>query len=127
MPETTDLTLRHDRTGNMVVGKRGEYVMNVVQMLFNLRPGSDEFDKEKGLYVSSKYFKQYTDNTRDSEYESKIVKQFTTYTDLIPANVVAMYINQSLHIYMMIQYQGNIYEMDMVYDNDTLTAMMRNS
>lgn len=127
MPETTDLTFRHDRTGNMVIGKRGEYVVNIVQMLFNMKPGTDEFDSDKGLYISSKYFTHYTNNTRDSEYESKIVQQFTTYTDLIPSNVIAMYIDNTLRIYMMIRYEGNIYEMDMVFKNDTLTAMLRNS
>ena len=51
--------------------------------------------------------------------------QFTTYTDLIPLQVIAMYLNESLHVYMMIRYLDGIYEMDI--DSNTLNAMLRSA
>lgn len=124
---TTDFTLRYDRSGNMIAGKRGEYVINVVQMLFNLKKGDDPYNSDRGLFIQDKIRQQYVENQRDTTYESEIVKQFTTYTDLIPINVVAIYMNKSIHIYMSIKYQRQIYEMDIDAGIDTLSAVLRQS
>lgn len=120
-----DLTLRHDRGGSLILGKRAEYVVNITTMLFNTKPGTDEYDSEKGLYIDAKRYQTYTQNTRDSQYESKIVDQFTKYTDLIPISVVATYVNKSLYVNMSVKYQGEIYNMDITADNDTLTAVLQ--
>lgn len=125
--ETYDLTYRTDRTGNMVKGKRGEYVCNLAQLLFNMVPGTDEYEPDKGLDIARKRNRTYTKETRDTDYENQIVAQFTKYTDLIPVNVIAMYMNNSLHIYMSIRFEGAIYEMDLIDSNDSLTAMLRNN
>lgn len=125
--ETYDLTYRTDRTGNMVKGKRGEYVCNLAQLLFNMVPGTDEYEPDKGLDIARKRNRTYTKETRDTDYENQIVTQFTKYTDLIPVNVIAMYMNNSLHIYMSIRFEGAIYEMDLIDSNDSLTAMLRNN
>lgn len=124
---TTDFTFRHDRTGNMIIGKRGEAVCNIVNMLFNTIPGTDEYDSDKGLYIDQKQFQMYENNTRDTAYESRIMKQFSTYTDLVPVNVVAMYMNHSLYVYMKVRYQTQIYEIDVVSSNNTLTAMLHSN
>lgn len=131
MPNTTinstDLTWRHDRSGNMVVGKRAEYVVNTVEMLFNMYPGTDEYEPERGLAIGKKKFQPHLDKTRDTQYENDIVKQFTTYTDLVPSNVLAMYVNEGLRMYMQVRFQGNVYEIDLEYKNDTLSAVLRNN
>lgn len=120
-----DLTWRHDRSGNMIRGKRGEYVVNICQMLFNMVPGTDEYERDRGLAIRTKLQKNYAEKTRDIEYESEIIRQFTTYTDLVPSQVLAIYMNKSLFIYMVIKHRSEIYELDMVADHNTLTAMMR--
>ena len=123
--KVTDLTFRTDLTGNMILGRRGEYVCNIAQMLFTMVPGYDEYAPEKGLDIARRKVRAYVQNTRDSAYESMIIKQFTTYTDLIPLQVIAMYLNESLHVYMMIRYLDGIYEMDI--DSNTLNAMLRSA
>ena len=123
---STDCTWRYDRSGNMVEGKRAEYVVNVVEMLFNMIPGTDEYEPDRGLAINKKKFQPYLDNTRDTQYEDEITKQFTTYTDLIPSNVLAVYVNNALRMYMQVRFQGNIYEIDLIYENDTLSAVLRN-
>lgn len=118
-----DLTFRMGRTGSMVVGKRGEYVCNIVQMLFSMVPGTDEFDINRGLDIRSRNHKPYTEGTRDTEYENEILQQFTTYTDLMPLNIVAMYLRGTFLVYMEISYENQVYSLDI--NADTLTAVLR--
>lgn len=125
-PSTYDLTFRPDRTGNMIKGRRGEYVVNICQMLFNLVPGTDEYEPERGLAIRRKLQQTYVEKTRDTTYESEITRQFNQYTDLRPIQVLAVYMNKSLFIYMSIKFEGQLYELDMVADQSTLTAMLRN-
>lgn len=125
-PSTYDLTFRPDRTGNMIKGRRGEYVVNICQMLFNLVPGTDEYEPERGLAIRRKLQQTYVEKTRDTTYESEITQQFNQYTDLRPMQVLAVYMNKSLFIYMSIKFEGQLYELDMVADQSTLTAMLRN-
>ena len=127
MENTTDLTLRTDRVGNMITGKRGEYVCNVAQMLFNMVPGTDEYEPKRGLNVKGKLQQTYMENSRDSAYESEIMQQFTQYTDLIPVNVVVLFKDKSLYIYMADKYQEMIYQIDVTADKNSLTAMLRNN
>lgn len=108
----TDLTLHTDRTGNMVVGKNNEYITGIVQMLFVMKPGTDENDLEKGLDIYSHRYKSENSGTRDTAYETEISKQFSTYTDLVPINVVAMYINNTLIISMKIQVGGELMNLE---------------
>lgn len=125
-PSTYDLTFRPDRAGNMIKGRRGEYVVNICQMLFNLVPGTDEYEPERGLAIRRKLQQTYEEKTRDTTYEAEISRQLTTYTNLVPLQVLAVYMNKSLFIYMSIQFENQIYELDMVADQSTLTAMLRN-
>lgn len=123
--ETIDLTMRTDRGGNMVKGKRGEYVCNIAQMLFNTKPGTDEYEPAKGLYIAQKQMKPYEEKERDSAYESEIVKQFNQYTELRPINVMAMYLRGSFFVYMTVKYEGELYEIHLTYDSKSLTAVLQ--
>lgn len=126
MAETYDISWRLDRSGNPILPKRAEYVANVVQLLFNTIPGTDEFEPKKGLNIAAKMKQPYEDNLRDSTYESNIVEQFNKYTDLIPINVVAAYLNKGFFVYMEVEYQNHIYKMDVTVDPETLTAVLHN-
>ena len=123
---TYDMTFRTDRGGSMIKGKHGEYVVNICQMMFNLVPGSDVYEPERGLAIRQKLNQCYVEKTRDSAYESEIIKQFSEYTKLRPTQVLAIYMNKSLFIYMSVKFEGELYELDMVADQATLTAMLRN-
>jgi len=124
MSGTTDITWRIDRNGNSIMSKRGEHVINVVQFLFNLRPGTDEYDREKGLFIKSKIQKAYTENSRDTSYEAEIVKQFTKYTDILPVNVIAIYLNGKYRIYLTVRYMGEIYELELTHSLDSIEAVL---
>lgn len=126
MAETYDISWRLDRSGNPILPKRAEYVANVIQLLFNTIPGTDEFEPKKGLNIAAKIKQPYEDNLRDSTYESNIVEQFNKYTDLIPINVVAAYLNKGFFVYMEVEYQNHIYKMDVTVDPETLTAVLHN-
>lgn len=123
--EKIDLTMRTDRGGNMVKGKRGEYVCNIAQMLFNTKPGTDEYEPEKGLYIAQKQMKPYDEKERDTDYEAKIVEQFNKYTELRPMNVMALYLKGSYFIYMTVKYEGSLYEIHLSYDSKTLEAVLK--
>lgn len=126
MAETYDISWRLDRSGNPILPKRAEYVANIVQLLFNTIPGTDEFEPKKGLHIAAKLKQPYEDNLRDSTYESDIIEQFNKYTDLNPINVVAAYLNKGFFVYMEIQYQNQVYKMDITVDPETLTAVLHN-
>lgn len=104
----TDLTLHTDRTGNMVVGKNNEYVTGIVQMLFTMKPGTNDTDLEMGLDLPGKRYKSEISGTRDTAYEIEISKQFTKYTDLVPVNVIAMHVNKGFMVAMTIRLNNDI-------------------
>ena len=124
---TTDISYRMDRIGNMIEPKRGEYVCNIAQMLFNLVPGTDEYDINRGLNIRGKLYQPMVEGTRDASYENEIIQQFTRYTDLIPSNVIAVYLNKQYHVYMDVTYRNQVYMMDITADPDTLTVMLRDN
>ncbi|WP_300943966.1 hypothetical protein [uncultured Duncaniella sp.] len=125
MADTTDLTFRTDRNNNMVIGKRGEYVCNVVNMLFNMVPGTDEYNPKRGLDIRRKARQPNESGSRDTSYESEIISQFTTYTDLIPMNVVVRYKNHKMYIYMQVRYMDVIYELDINNELDDIKTVLR--
>lgn len=122
----TDFSFRTDSSGNMVKTTRAEYVCNVAKMLFAIEKGSDTNNPEKGLGMCAKRNIQTITNTRDSSYENEIVSQFTTYTDIIPSNVIAMYIGEHFAVYMNATYEGLTYVLDIVQSPTDLTAVIRN-
>lgn len=128
--EPIDFSFRMDRTGKMVTAKGADHVRNVLVMLFGMRPGSDEYDAERGLDIAGRKHKQYVDKTRDVEYENMIVKQVSAYTDLIPVNCIAIYLNDSLYVNLHVQYAGDIYNMEMSsktgVDMDSLASQVTN-
>lgn len=127
MDTTVDITWRIDRNGNTILSKRGEYIVNIAQMLFNIRPGTDEYDSHKGLFIKDKINKPFAENSRDTAYESEIVKQFTKYTDLVPVNVIAVYLKGKYRIYMQIRYMDQIYELEMSASRDSIDVVLRDN
>ena len=127
MAGTFDLTFRTDRSGNMVKGTRGEYVCNIAQMLFAMVPGADAYEPDRGLAIQQHLNQAYVEGARDAGYESEIRKQFIAYTDLIPTDVLAFYMNKTLFIYISFILDGNIYEVDVKAIHEALDTILRES
>lgn len=127
---TLDFSFRLDRTGKPVMTSGAEHVRTVLTMLFGMEPGTDEYEPERGLDLMGRKNRTYVDMTRDLEYESMISRQITMYTDLLPLSVVAAYANQTLFVNLSVQYQSNVYTIQMSdelgADLDSLSSMLIN-
>lgn len=106
MKTKEDFSFRTEHTGGMAVTSGQEYICNIAQRLFYMAPGTDEYNREMGLDITTRAKRPYHDGYRDSEYEQDVLKQFLTYTDIIPSIVVAMYQDKMLVITMMASYNG---------------------
>lgn len=125
-----DFSFRMDRTGKMIIASGAEHVRNVITMLFGMRPGSDEYDSERGLDLLGRKHRQYVEKTRDTAYESMIIKQLCAYTDLVPLNCIAIYLNDSLYISLEVQFNGDAFVTELSSnknaDMDTLSSQIVN-
>lgn len=101
-----DFSFRVEHTGGMAVTSGGEFICNTVQRLFYMVPGMDEYNREMGLDITTRAKRPYQDGARDTEYETEIMRQFITYTDIIPTVVVALYQSKMLIITMAATYNG---------------------
>lgn len=128
--QVKDFSFRMDRTGKMVTVSGAEHVRNVLVMLFGLRPGSDEYDAERGLDLLGRKHKMYVERTRDTEYESMIITQISRYTDLVPVRCIAIYLSDSLYVNLQVRYLDEVYSTEISTatesDIDTLTAQIVN-
>lgn len=127
MATAKDLTFRMDRAGDVIISQRGEHVCNVVQMLFNTVPRMDAYNTDMGLKIGTKKHNAHVNGVRDTAYETRIVNQFTTYTDLVPVQVLVTYKDDRMIIYLRVKYMDTIYNIDIAEDADSLTAVLRNS
>lgn len=106
----TDFTMRHARTGMMVLSKPLEHILNTCQRLFNMVPDQDIYDKEMGMGLdirahSRNSYVRGLDN-RDYEYEQEILKQFNAYTDIILTKVVVYFKNDALTVLLEGNWNG---------------------
>ena len=76
-------TFRMGRVGDPIVSNGIEAVCNILQRLLFMVPGMDDYNTNMGLDITTRAKRSYIDNTRDTEYESMIVEQMNTYTDII--------------------------------------------
>lgn len=106
MKTKDDFSFRTEHTGCMAVTSGKEYICNIAQRLFYTIKGADEYNRDMGLDLPTRAKKPYHDGYRDSEYEQEVLKQFLTYTDIIPSVVVAMYQDKMLIITMRATYNG---------------------
>lgn len=109
MPTSTDFTFRTEQSGKMALSGDKEHIVNVLQMLFHLVPGTDDYLPDLGLDIRSKAFQPHVEGHRDNSYESKISEQLSAYTDLTPMEVMATYMNNRLNVYLRVRYNNNDY------------------
>lgn len=128
--KSEDFSFKLDRTGKPVVTTGGEHVKGIITMLLAMKPGMDEYDPERGLDINGRKNRAYTELTRDTEYEAMIRDQITKYTDLVPIDVLAIYVNNAIFVSITVSYQGTAYTVELQNqrgaDEGTLNAMLVN-
>lgn len=120
-----NMSFRHDKSGNGIKARRGEEVCDIIQLLFNMVPGADPYEPKRGLGVSRRMQSSYIEKQRDTEYEGMIREQLTTYTEILPVDVMAVYVKEHLYIYMKLIYDDVTYEVDLNADRDQLSTILR--
>ena len=108
-----DLTYRMESSGAPALTSPAEYIMNVAQRLFNMIPGTDDFNKDMGLNISSRMRMAMENGETDPDFESRIMKQFSTYTDIVPVSVHVIYHNKTANIIMDVAYNNQRFEMQL--------------
>lgn len=119
-----DITYRVGYSGNAIIATGGEVVCNAFHRLLYMVPGQDEYNKDMGLDITTRCRRQYTENSRDVEYETMIVEQLNKYTDIQPISVVVVYQNGMLIVVMDCIYDNNEFRLQDSSDPDTLAAMV---
>lgn len=119
-----DFTYRQEHTGSMAVSSGLEYICNIVQRMFYLIPGLDDYETSMGLDITTRATKPYEDGYRDSDYEQEIVRQFITYTDIIPSTVMAVYRDRILVVSMMASYNGEDFQIMVSSDPTQLSTQV---
>lgn len=121
-----DLSLRTDSNHNPLILSGPARYKQIVTMLFNMVPGMDEFNPEKGLNIAAKLFVPQTAMQHDTEYENEIVNQFTKYTDLTVTNVTAMGIDGYYCVFFSIVTQEGVYQVLMNTSSNQLNILLIN-
>lgn len=106
---SADFTFRTEQSGKMALSGDKEHIVNVLQMLFHMVPGTDDYSPDLGLDIRSKAFQPHVEGYRDSAYESRISEQLSAYTDLTPHEVITTYTNGRLSIYLLVSYNNSDY------------------
>ena len=122
---TVDLTWRTDGGGAPILSQRAELVLNKIEMLLNLIPGKDPRDLDRGLNVRSRLNKTYNEATRDTAFENEITRQITKYTDITVSQVMVIYKDAIMYIYMAVTWQNESFIVDIKVDENTLSSQLR--
>lgn len=122
-----DLQFKTDSNYNRILLSGPARIKQVVTMLFNMVPGMDEYNPEKGLNIAAKLFNPVMENVHDSEYENEITQQFNTYTDIIVSNVTAMSISGYFCVFFAATTPQETYEILLANKLDELTVLLTDS
>ena len=121
----SDLTFRMTtRTGEAIVSRNGESICNTFQRLLYMVPGTDDYEKNMGLDITTRAKKPHVNGERDTEYEAKIVEQLYAYTDIVPLNIVAIFQDQILIIYMDCMIDNQEFRLQASSDSDKLATQI---
>lgn len=121
---TKDLSFRTDSNYNPLVLSGPARYKQIVTMLFNMVPGMDEYNPEKGLNIAAKLFNPAIELQHDTEYETEIMNQFSQYTDLTVSNVNAMGINGYFCVFFSIITSQTTYQVLMNSKPNELNVLL---
>ena len=119
-----DFTNRVESSGKVALSSNAEHIVNVIQRLLHISPGTDIYNPDMGLDVIARSRRPYTDGYRDTTYETLIGRQILEYTDIVPVNIVAVYKNQSLVLYMDVRYSDQLYRLQIGTDESDVRTMI---
>ncbi len=120
-----DISFLKDAKDNPIILSGSSYVNNILNILFMMSPGIDEYNLDKGLDIRSKLNVARANGERDVEYENEIVSQFSTYTDLVVTNVVVLYQDGKVIISMDVSTGDNMYKIVTGYDSNDLSILIQ--
>ncbi|MCM1295172.1 MAG: hypothetical protein NC311_06495 [Muribaculaceae bacterium] len=108
----------------MALSSGAEFICNVAQRLFYMVPGTDSYNRDMGLDITTRAKRPYQDGFRDSDYEQDVLKQFLAYTDIIPSAVVAIYQDKLLIVTMLAKYNGEEFTLRASSDPNRLATQI---
>lgn len=120
-----DVSFLKDAKGNPIIISGSTYIRNIINILFMMVPGMDEYNLEKGLNIRGKMNSSKINGERDVEYENEIRSQFSAYTDLVVSNVVVLYRDGKVIINMEISNNENEYRIVTDYDSNDLSILIQ--
>lgn len=123
--EKTDITFRMSRLGDPVASNSGEAVCNKFQRLLYMIPGTDDYNPNMGLDITTRAKRPYAEGARDTEYETQITEQLYTYTDIVPLSVIAIFSNKSLVILLNCQVNNQEFQVQVSSDPNALATVIQ--
>lgn len=122
--KTKDLTFRRSTAGAWTLASPAEFVLSTVQRLLYMKPGSDIYNASMGLDAVGRSVRSYVEGSRDTEFETRMVEQLQTYTDIVPLAVVAVYHDSLMEINLTATYDTQEYRLIFSVDPNTLSNMI---
>ena len=119
-----DATFRTDLSGNPILASNLDYYLGIVNILFNMIPGTDPYNPEMGLDIAKYRYKAGIEGERDTEYESKINEQFSKYTDLQISTPIMQFTNKSWKVTFQIITATAAYSTFVGYHENTLKVLI---
>ena len=101
-----------------------EHVLDTINRLFHMVPGTDEYDPNWGLNIAAQKFIPHDKNGRNSQYENDILTQLGKYTDLTAKTVTARYYKDNLVVLMDIMYKNKTYMVSISSEPDSLATIV---
>lgn len=125
----SDFTMRHARTGMMVVADPLEHILNTCQRIFHIPSDRDEYDKETGLGLdimtrSQRAYKQGV-TERDYEYEQMIKQQFNSYTDIVLTKIIVTFQEHIMIVILEGHWMDNYFTFQTSSDPNKLATEIR--
>lgn len=120
-----DATFRTDRAGNAILATKLEYYLGIVNMLFNMVPGTDPYNPDMGLNLAQYQFQAGIEGDRDSDYEVKITEQFSKYTDIRISNPIMQFASGGWKVAFQILVDGVAYTALVGYTENTLSVLIQ--
>lgn len=119
-----DITFRSTAQQKWAMASPTEHVLNSIQRLLYMTPGSDIYDPEAGLDFMGRSRRAYANGDRDYEYETRIRDQVAKYTDIVLSSVVCMFQDETLTISMIANYDSQEFRLQLTADPTTLGSQI---
>lgn len=119
-----DLTFRTGTSREWAIASKTEHVLNTIQRLLYMTPGTDIYNPDAGLDVVGRARRAYKEGDRDTEYENRVTEQINTYTDIIVNSVVCLFQNETLVIAMNATYDSVEFRLRLTSDPATLENLI---